>query len=297
MKTVAVKKTLLCLLFAACLLLAGCAAKAAIYEPSKPKLDITLNPDEDSYGYQSQISPYTPSALEIIYSGVSAPTISLDGTSYALEDALSQDKLTLETVLAWACDDQKAGFCTKEVVSEHGLTQYQFTYHNRFDLAVICDIYETPDGQQHQIQRLYLRPPYENRNSTVDFTNALGIALDREDWGLEFSANAQESGVLKLNCTQSGGQQIGELGISGISLVDEASGDPLQPQADFAPRMLPMDSQGILELDLFSIYGPLPAGDYRLILTVSDYYAEDDVHPLMDNFYDEQDYTLTFTVH
>lgn len=231
------------------------------------------------------------SDLDFCCIGLTDVTIDLGGNVMDLGNALREGKTSLSEISFLAQSDSQSGFCTEGWKSKNGLAEFRYSYPD-FDLWIVDDIYETPDGLQHLIRGITLCQP----GSDVAF---LHNELDQEDWGIEFSVAEASQTEITLNYTQSGGQVLGQLmtygyaisrlnPMEGIALLDNA---PLQEQ-----KPISMNGQGTLCLDIETYFGALPAGQYGMYLYLQDAYNEEDVPPLTRNYHDVQCYWIEFTV-
>ena len=266
---------------------------------SEPLLKITVEPDSEAATNLSSEETGGNFNRNVQYRGVKNVTVEIDGQTCALEDALCKGLLSEEELFYLARADARNGFCEEIQESYHGLTHFTYCYP-KYNLRIIYDIYETPDGQQHLISDLCVYAPKINLSSYVDFyDDETGYRLDREDWGIEVEITEVISTGMSLICTQSGGQQIGELRTTGYMLANEEGfvtgldGSAHIPSYD-AP--LQMDETTQLTLDWADIYGELPSGEYRLGLHVIDEFDKSQVHPLMVDYHDWQIYELRFTI-
>ena len=242
---------------------------------------------------------------DITYHQLSNVSIDIGGTSVKLEDAIRDGLITAEEITAYARIDARNGICKETYSSNNGLSRFAYTYSD-FEVEIVHDIYETPDGQQHLIQQIGFYPPNISRNfshSYIDDTSPYGYSIAREDWGIEFEITEVTGSGLVLAYTQSGGQQIGQLSLQNYIILSEDGTLPKLDSADDTPILerppvseLQMNAQGEIEFDWQATYGNLPSGEYTLHLYVYDIYDESQVHPLMRNFTDNQRYTLTFSV-
>jgi len=298
-----------------CLLLGAvntAAAQAAIpEEPAQRNLRISFTP--------AYHSGFTTIPLEqgnfrsIAYLDVENVTIDIDGTVMKLEDALREGRTSVEELIADARQDASQGLCHEAAVSKNGLTE--FTYHyGEFNLRYIYDLYETPDGGQHLIADFLI---YEARSEPqflpVDANT--GDFIDYEDWGLDFEISRIDFSGITITCRQSGGQQLGALNAGGVilskkdpntqaleqvqPLTEEAQPIPYAGSRHWDPNpegCLTMGGTKELSFDFAGLYGQLPTGDYVLSLQIVDLYDEEDVHPLMRNYHDEQWYDIEFTI-
>ena len=261
-------------------------------ESTAPRLIISaVHADSEYTSEKIQQTNDGTSDLDFCCIGLTDVTIDLGGNVMDLGNALREGKTSLSEISFLAQSDSQSGFCTEGWKSKNGLAEFRYSYPD-FDLWIVDDIYETPDGLQHLIRGITLCQP----GSDVAF---LHNELDQEDWGIEFSVAEASQTEITLNYTQSGGQVLGQhmtygYAISrlnpmeGIALLDNA---PLQEQ-----KPISMNGQGTLCLDIETYFGALPAGQYGMYLYLQDAYNEEDVPPLTRNYHDVQCYWIEFTV-
>lgn len=141
-----------------------------------------------------------------------------------------------------------------------------------------------------------------------------GEFIDYEDWGLDFEVIKQDPSGITILCSQSGGQQIGTLNVGTPMLYRKNPNalaservEPLTEEGEvvfneseqWVPNpngFLTMGGETELSFDFVGLFGTLPAGDYELVLQIVDLYDEEDVPPLSRNFYDEQWYSIEFSI-
>ena len=261
-------------------------------ESTAPRLIISaVHADSEYTSEKIQQTNDGTSDLDFCCIGLTDVTIDLGGDVMDLGNALREGKTSLSEISFLAQSDSQSGFCTEGWKSKNGLAEFRYSYPD-FDLWIVDDIYETPDGLQHLIRGITLCQP----GSDVAF---LHNELDQEDWGIEFSVAEASQTEITLNYTQSGGQVLGQLmtygyaisrlnPMEGIALLDNA---PLQEQ-----KPISMNGQGTLCLDIETYFGALPAGQYGMYLYLQDAYNEEDVPPLTRNYHDVQCYWIEFTV-
>lgn len=261
-------------------------------ESTAPRLIISaVHADSEYTSEKIQQTNDGTSDLDFCCIGLTDVTIDLGGNVMDLGNALREGKTSLSEISFLAQSDSQSGFCTEGWKSKNGLAEFRYSYPD-FDLWIVDDIYETPDGLQHLIRGITLCQP----GSDVAF---LHNELDQEDWGIEFSVAEASQTEITLNYTQSGGQVLGQLmtygyaisrlnPMEGIALLDNA---PLQEQ-----KPISMNGQGTLCLDIETYFGALPAGQYGMYLYLQDAYNEEDVPPLTRNYHDVQCYWIEFTV-
>ena len=227
-------------------------------------------------------------------------TIDLGGETVALRDALENNKISGDELVALARLDAAQGVCNETAKSKNGLTE--FTYHYpEFSLHYVYDVYETPDGKQHLIKDLSL---YGAKN-TPEYSYAFdkdGQPIDYEDWGLEFRISEVNSKGMRLTCSQSGGQQLGTLSLE-LALLSKAGTGQYEPIDSIIPKgetaaASKINMGGITEIsfDFEKTYGVLPAGDYALDFQIADRYDKDALSALTRKYHDTQWYSIAFTI-
>lgn len=215
-----------------------------------------------------------------------------------LEDAIRDQYISVEEIVAFAAIDAKNGFCTESTETQNGLTLFSYSYP-QYTLRTIHDVYETPDGQAHLINTLELSSPSVHHgfpSFLADDTDPY-VYIDREDWGLSFSVAECDSTGVKLQSSQAGGQQLGDLFVTEYRIYAQSTDSLLFPDSDcFDNLPIAMDSTGELFISWGELSPHLVAGNYVLHITVTDQYDPSQVHPLMKNFYDSQRYYIPFTI-
>ena len=87
-----------------------------------------------------------------------------------------------------------------------------------YDLRLTYDVFNSPNGKSYPISQMLLFRTAENYIiiPSCQFVDPeTGPFLNREDWGLTFELSNVTSHGATVTCTQSGGQQIGQLKING----------------------------------------------------------------------------------
>ena len=259
---------------------------------SMPKLQVFAVQVEDAYVSETvKCGISEDSEIDFSCIGLRDVTIAIDETAIDFESALREGKISLAELSFLAQSDALSGLCTERWESKNGLARFCYSYP-AFDLWIIHDIYETPDGQQHLVQNITLCEP----GSDISFVYN---ELDQEDWGIEFSVEEASPSEITLSYTQSGGQQIGQLMTCGYEI---SRLDPMEPIArlDDAPLQeqmpISMDAKGSLTLDIETYFGTLPAGQYGMYLYLQDTYSEEEIPPLTRNFHDTQCYWIDFDI-
>lgn len=303
--------TVLCLLFGFC----GCTdshvpADASVSDTTTDatagallKLSATKDPDS---GYthipNDRCGGYFRSGLTYMY--VTDVSIEIGGEAMKLEDALQEGSIYPEEIFCLARMDARNGFCEEVYESSNGLTHFSYHYPD-FSLRLIYDVYETPDSEQHLICDLcvyitdlgnagFVLSPYTKFPSEEQ----VGY-LDYEDWGITLESEEASGNGITIHCTQTAGQQIGQLQISWYELA-KADGfvEKLDGSKESPSYVLPLNMNGdtSFTIDWTETFGALPSGTYQLILYIEDIYEDAEVHPLLKNYHDLQLYEMWFTV-
>lgn len=279
--------------------------------PAERNLRISVTPDHNA-GFTA-IPLEQSNYRSIAYLAVNDVTIEIDGTAMKLEDALLEGYISVDEMIAYARKDAGMGFCREGAASKNGLTEFTYRYGD-FNLRYIYDLYETPDGKQHLITDFLI---YDSRSEPhfLPVDEQTGEPIDYEDWGLRFEISKLGPSGITIKCSQSGGQQIGALHVGAFMLSKKdpnALGleqvQPLTEEGEIVPftgneqwnsdpdGFLTMGGTKELSFDLTQLYGQLPAGDYVLSLQIVDLYDEEEVSPLLRNYYDEQWYDMEFAI-
>lgn len=294
MKNVFARISLCFLLTFACFL--GTAAGTV---PEKASLHITVTPE---YGSGCTKIPLPQSKFkEVTLWDIADVTIDIDGTTRKLADALQDGSVTVDRLIADARQDADQGFCREGVTSENGLAEFTY-YYGDYRLHYVYDVYETPDGRKHLIKDFTI---YNSYSAPVNFGyhyDEEGNPIDYEDWGLTFNVSQADSTALTVVCTQSGGQQFGNLQFSEAFLEKKnpttQEWESLEDNFtyDCIGTALTMGGTTELTFDVMEKGKPLPAGDYSLAMQFTDCYDPEDMPSLMRKYHDRQWYTVEFTI-
>lgn len=309
-----IKRTFLIGLLGVVFLLSGCTSANAASE-SVPTAADAMEQNLYLEVTVGTLSDYTAvplelpgeSCTEIVYRGLNEVTIDIDGTSMNLEDAIREKYISIDQIISAARMDAANGFCEEIAKSHNSLTKFVYRYPE-YELVYIHDVYETPTSQQlisefSVCARGIQHFPSDYRNTYRN--EKTGIPIDYEYWGLTFSVTEANSTGITIECTQSKGQQIGNLVADFYSVAQRSvddSGTTTETRMDtLVTELVPsfpitMDGTTEISIDLSLLYDALPTGDYALYLLIRDEYSEDAVHPLMRNYYDQQLFDIPFTI-
>ena len=268
--------------------------KVTVSDSRLLRIDLTV--DEDA-----QFTNIMPESLggnfdnKITYLDVRNVSIEVDGTSYHLEDAIREGYISVEEIFAYARIDARNGFCKEDTRTHNGLTHFVYRYP-QFDLQITYDVYVTPDGKEHLINELYVCKNAYNLSTSYK-------PLDLEDWGVHFSALEATPNALTLECKQSGGQQVGDLVIEYYYIENSETGIAVSQlkritnTESYQPKSaIPRNATSVITIDWTDIYGDLPEGSYLMRLRIVDKFTPEQVHPLMQDFYDLQGYDIPFII-
>lgn len=311
------KHQLISMLIALLLVLSGCvgtheetgtSTAPTEVQSVTQKLQFSVVPSENpGFTLISQEELGGATEAYLAYADLSEVSILMDGKFTPLPETIREGGITVPELFAFARMDSKNGFCQETYESEHGLTHFTYTYPE-CQLLLAYDVYETPSGRQELIEEIYILASTDHeRNAShfyVDNGSEWRYFVDREDWGLDFTVSEVTPTQITLDVTQKGGQQIGELVMDGYSLYrqDETpDGNPGfigQSMADDEglPIAILMNGSGQITVDWSAAVGALDAGDYYIKLSIADLYDQEQVHPLMENYYDKQSYNIAFSI-
>lgn len=306
---------LFALMLAAVLLLTGCAGaqtvpqsttEAGEAEVQTRYLTLSVQQDKDASQYFPTEELGDNFRYGMQYRHVKDVTISIEGEAVPLETALAGGDITEEDIFYYAWKDAREGVCETETKSLRGVSNFYFHYPE-YSLKLIYDVHETPDGSQYLISQLdvYARRIFGEGFFDVDptthfFDPETGAYLDREDWGLSFAVQQVSPTGISVICTQSKGQQIGDLYIDSYCLSDASGAGRLNLEGEYGASMdeisVNRDGTTTFTIDWTECYGALPSGEYWLDLDIHDLFEKEQVPPLSVDFHDWQIYSIPFTV-
>lgn len=307
------RKRFLYLLITAVLALSACGKTSTdttdtVYVPEdvpQQALHITVQQDDSSSAAFSSEDLVGNFSNGMSYKHLKDVSLWINGRYLPLEDALAKGEITEEEIFYLVRTDARNGACAEKCESFHGVAHYTYEYPD-YNILLIHDVYETPDGKQHLISMMTIYAPRSTDGYTQyqegpyhGFLDDNGKIDDKEDWGLTFSAKDVSPTGLVLESEQAGGQQTGELVVIGYDLDDGERALELPDSSSEIPSIelpITMNGSGEYELDWSDVYGPLPAGAYTLNLFVADRFDEETVHPLLQNFTDHEWFTVSVTI-
>lgn len=296
-----------CIIFLLTISFGGCSSSSKDTQETEShllrRLPITAVANED-IGFTTIRADQLGGYLEedLVYLNLTDVNVEIGEVLYPLEEAIRDGLIYVEEIFAYARIDARNGICMEKYESKNGLTHFTYRYPE-FDLRLTYDVYETPDGKTHLINDIGI---YKSGStvSTAYYDDETGERLDLEDWGLTFDVVATTPTTLTVDCTQSGGQYIGELTTFYYDVYNTAEDYKYLPRIDgieYAKEINPPVTITPLTSTQFTIdwskeLGTLEPGSYSLALTICDNFDPAQVHPLMRNFHDQQRYWIPFTI-
>ena len=284
------------------LLMAGCGAGTEPEELQQelPYLRLTVQLDEGSEP-RYLVNEFSEEAFTTVYiRDVGQVDIEINGETMQLEDALEQQRISVAEISVFARLDAQKGFCQETYETDKGLTNFIYNYGD-YEVTVCNDVYETPAKGDYRIERIGITPTgftgYGRYGYYRDPED--GWVIDREDWGLSFTCTEVTATSATIQCTQKGGQLIGQLLLDGYDMgKDEGMPDRLTDSSDLpaANVTLNMSGETTFTLDWTEEYGQLPSGSYWINLSIIDQFEKDQVHPLMQDYHDWQYYTVNIQI-
>lgn len=295
-----------CILLAALLItLSGCVAQGKMETTQNDSLGRILQFSTVEMEQQSFTELTNANAeLQVVACGLSQVDIIWRGEDLPIGMAIQDGKITPEELFAYARLDAKNGYCQEQYTSLNGLTHFCYTYPE-CDLCIVYDVYETPVGGQTLINELYFYASetyeFDDKDYYVDESSPWGYFIDREDWGLTFTVTEVSSTEITADYTHEKNQEIGQLWLEDYTLYDydpETGGQNYLTRIDLSRDGggIELTKAGTFTLNWEDTFGTLEQGNYVISATVSDHYDPEQVHPLMENFYDKQSYHMTFEI-
>ncbi len=276
-------------------------SEPTVQEPGQ-FLPISAEPDDGENAHANQVDKtYFHGVFnsDISYFYLKNVTISLDGQSLPLEEAIRDGKVMLPQLRAWAQMDAAKGFCREETFTDLGLTYWIYHYPD-YDVRLVYDYYETPDGNAYLMEDLDLYAPGDCHMDELGMFIKEGGSpvdlIDKEDWGLTFQVTEVTPDGITIGTTQTGGQQVGSL--TGYRYVIYSDDLPeLSPiGADLEGVALTMDGTGEFSIDWTEAYGQLQPGTYTIRIYFEDHFDPETIHPLIVKYHKRQGYDITFTL-
>lgn len=291
-------------------LLMGCSTEqtSEIVADNSPSRRLVLFPVASPDGSFTQVSESDlgeTHAVEMQYYGFSEVNISINGESLNLLDAIHDNKISPEEIIAFAKIDSRNGYCQMQYDTYYGYTHYAYCY-DEFEIISVYDVFESPNGQAYHQEKITIATPGFFANSSfgcpVLEIDGKQIYLGSENWGLSFDVAGISPTSLKIICTQQDGQQIGQLqvyhfAIDKIENNGSISHCPSINDAGYKPEIYAVihtNSSSEFTIDWTNQYGTLPPGKYNLWLYIEDVY--ENIHPLMKNFQDKQKHHIQFEI-
>lgn len=262
------------------------------------QLQVTLTPENGTGTERNDAEIRQHFNAGIRYTGVSDVQILLNGSFSSLEDAIRQGKMDADTLSYWGATDAKNGFCIRKQESYNGLDNVTF-YYSDYNVRLVNDILESPTGEQYPVTFLAVFDHLGSGEICADlFDPDTGISVSKEDWGITFTAQVSERNLV-VSYAQHDGTALGTLSLDHATLRDaegnvyggaEEKGHLL----DFGDeiQILPEQSGSFT----CQLVGDIPAGEYKLYLTLRDNYDAQNVHPLLSKHKATQSYCIPITI-
>ena len=278
-------------------------------EADGPLINLTLIKADKATQYQR----LTEEELTGIYNGVidytgfSDVLIKIDGADMSLREAILDQHISVENFIAGLQTDARNGYCKEIYETDIDLTHFLYRY-NTFEVAVFNDVWEAPNGEKVLARDIWIRQSWHfndgiYRTYLDDEGNEVGRR--KEDWGLTFEVIEATPTCVKVNITQHGGQQFGQLEINiPYAIIFAETGGFLRTANDTQPRMSGFPSDGRITMngtteftfDWSDELCELPSGKYWIDFGVNDVYNVNTIHPFTKNYTDYQMYYFEFEI-
>lgn len=296
------KRTIcLCLSLLLILSLTGCGGTEETAETER-KLQFTVTETEGES--RSVMSENDPDILYVAYMELSDVELFWQGEQVPLEQLIREKALSAPQILAYAGQDAENGYCQEYFTMQNSLTQFNYCYPE-CELRIMYDVYDTPANGWKKINEIIVAKSGKMENVGdsyyVDESSPWGYFIDREDWGLTFTVTEVSSTEITADYTHEKNQEIGQLWLEDYTLYDydpETGGQNYLTRVDLSRDGggIELTKAGTFTLNWEDTFGTLEQGNYVISATVSDHYDPEQVHPLMENFYDKQSYHMTFEI-
>lgn len=281
----------------------GTGQRLLITAVTEAESSITINVEELNGNFDENLR----------FHNVKDVTITLDGKSYPLEDAIAEGLITVEEIEAYARIDARNGFCEEIAASSRGVSHFIYRYKGICDLYFTHDVYETPDGS-NPITTCFAVSNNNGMDNSFYFNGSTMLNVqeqnypaDMEDWKLKFEISDVSPTGFTLNIRQTDSpikqyrsHHVGELQLTGFELfcLDNPADSYLY---SFNSEECVIES-GVTKAyrinfsDAENFPAELPSGNYRIYLDIQDVFEEADVHPLMKDYYQSQGYWISFEI-
>ena len=143
------------------------ATEAPPYMANRPYLQFSI---EDNYQVIGPSKVDNRYSGKIVYDGVSNVCVTIDGETIPLEQAVKEEKCSVEELIAYAQVDARKGLCTEGECTYNGLTKFTYTYPD-YMLITIHDVYETPNGTNYTINYFTVTTPQELTPAPIGYTD------------------------------------------------------------------------------------------------------------------------------
>ncbi len=293
------------LLLIASLLLLGCTQEPAAQVPDDTSLHLTVTVDRDAdfrdFSEEEELGGNFEGSFG--YSGLTSVSICIDGEDMPLENAIRDGYVTVEKLIAQAREDARNLKCFEHHDTTLGLTTFWYRYPDEYDIMVRHDVFVASDGAEFLYNTFYVTYPGGGDNISPGFghfnEDGTHTSYKYEDWNLSFSVKEATTTSLVLDFSQGGrSMQTGTLVLEHFYIVSKDHKLTIPEDLDHKQNLAALEKnrQGRVTLDWTDLYGSLAPGDYELVLYVHDYFDEDAIHPLLQNFTNGQYYRVEFTI-
>lgn len=240
--------------------------------------------------------------------GIDQVFLSVNGRKVVLIDAVKNGEVTPEELIAQAFIDARTGVCTRADWEDKGLSRFDFHYP-AFDLAITMDVCKTAKREKISVLALTFYPAGKAASYGVAryIYDQAGQQIDRyaEDWGVEVQVSNVIPTSVSLTIKQKNGQETGTIVATHYSLLGEnaalpgpemiCTGEEARRLSELETTIAPNDTTQ-LTIDWTALYGPLPAGEYTLALSIQDIFDSAVISPLTEDYEDHTRIFVPFAV-
>ena len=296
----ALRFTMLLLMALAVGLVAGFLTGRSYQQPVEGRIELSVTVDEEAGFREITEEELGGNFPGITYLNLSEVTVDIRGKAVPLEDAIRDGLVTVEQIIAQAKEDVRSRKCVLKYNTDLGLTEFIYCYRDQYDLKVRYDIFECSDGKQYLLNDFFVTAPGRAKNLSVGYVvyeNGEYNKLKYEDWGLEFSVVEVTPTGMTLSYNQEGGVMTGDLSLNWFHIYQD--NNMVKEKAEQTSEPIPIETNTTgteLTLNWEDLCGELPAGDYTLYLYIYDNFIPSEVHPLIQNYCDNQYFPVDFSV-
>lgn len=261
--------------------------------PEGQKLQLQVTPGNQYGAYDINLLekgsiPHTNAVSEV--------HIFIDGQFIDLGTAIEDKKITVEEMDAYAKIDSKNGFCRMECASLNGFSLYVYHYDG-YDIASYYDIFEAPDGSKEHFQKFCIATGNyytDVTESSVDYPY-----YPRENWGVAFHVLEVTPDHIKLEITQSGGQQFGDLYIGPSLNIRKSKEQYYSTEGLIVQKKyshITNDAKTEVVIQWPQGCPDFSSGEYSLSIRLEDHFDSQKIHPFTRDYSDHQYYEIDFII-